>query len=271
MSVSTFTFTFVSDLVRRESAIQLAPGKEYLVESRLLPLAHAVGLKGDGAVDQYVQKVRTDRAALSGVVEALTTNETSWFRDKTPFSALSETILPDVRSRNNGELRIWSAACSTGQEPYSIAMTLLDAGETQFSLLATDLSQAVLTCAREGCYSQLEMNRGMPAATLVRYFTRMGVGWQVSERVRKTVTFRQHNLMNRLAIGGPFDIVFLRNVLIYFDPATKRQVLSSVAQLVRPGGYLVLGAAENVYGAEDLWNRLIDSRCALYQLRGGIS
>lgn len=133
MSVSTLTFNFVSDLVRRESAIQLAPGKEYLVESRLLPLARAAGLNGDGAVDQYVQRVRSDPAALSGVVEALTTNETSWFRDNSPFTVLRNTLLPQVRSRNTGELRIWSGACSTGQEPYSIAMSLLEERESNFS------------------------------------------------------------------------------------------------------------------------------------------
>ncbi len=185
MSVSTLTFNFVSDLVRRESAIQLAPGKEYLVESRLLPLARAAGLNGDGAVDQYVQRVRSDPAALSGVVEALTTNETSWFRDNSPFTVLRNTLLPQVRSRNTGELRIWSGACSTGQEPYSIAMSLLEERESNFSLLASDLSQAVLTVARDASYSQLEMNRGMPAGMLVRYFSRAGAGWRLSEDVRK--------------------------------------------------------------------------------------
>lgn len=270
MSVSSLTFTFVSDLVRRESAIQLMPGKEYLVESRLLPLARAIGLHGDGAVDRYVQRVRGDRAALTGVVEALTTNETSWFRDQAPFTALRGTLIPEVRSCNSGQLRIWSAACSTGQEPYSIAMSLLEEGETQFSILATDLSQAVLTCAKDGTYSQLEINRGMPAPILVRYFTRAGAGWQVADRVRQSVTFRQHNLLNPAPAGGPFDIVFLRNVLIYFDAATKKNVLTTVARVVRPGGYLVLGAAETVTGADHLWERIAATRGALYRLRGGL-
>lgn len=271
MSVSSLTFSFVSDLVRRESAIQLTPGKEYLVESRLLPLARAAGLQGAGAVDQYVQRVRNDRAALSGVIEALTTNETSWFRDQAPFATLRSTILPEIRSRNSGELRLWSAACSTGQEPYSLSMSLLEQGESRFSILATDLSHAVLKRASEGCYSQLEVNRGMPAAMLVRYFTRSGASWRIADRVRQSVRFQQHNLMNRPPLGGPFDVVFLRNVLIYFDPATKRDVLTSIAQATRPGGYLVLGAAETVLGTEHLWDRVATSRGALYQLRGGAS
>lgn len=270
MSVSALTFSFVSDLVRRESAIQLNPGKEYLVESRLLPLARAAGLQGEGAVDQYVQRVRTDRAALTGVVEALTTNETSWFRDNSPFAVLRNTLLPEIRSRNSAELRIWSGACSTGQEPYSIAMSLLEEGETNFSVLASDLSRAVLTIAKDASYGQLEMNRGMPAGMLVRYFTRAGARWRLAENVRGRVSFRQHNLLNGVPLGGPFDIVFLRNVLIYFDAATKQQILSAIARAMRPGGYLILGAAETVYGAEHLWDRMPGSRGSQYQLRGGV-
>ena len=270
MSVSALTFNFVSELVRKESAIQLAPGKEYLVESRLLPLARAMGINGEGAVDQYVQKVRSDRAALTGVVEALTTNETSWFRDNSPFTVLRQTLLPEARSRNSGELRIWSGACSTGQEPYSIAMSLMEEGENHVNILASDLSNAVLTIARDGGYTQLEMNRGMPAPMLVRYFTRNGAGWKVADAVKSKVTFRQHNLLNGVPFGGPFDIVFLRNVLIYFDAVTKQNILTNIARAVRPGGYLVLGAAETVYGAEHLWDRMPGSRGSQYQLRGGV-
>lgn len=269
MSVSAQTFAFVSDLVRNRSAIQLNPGKEYLVESRLLPLARASGLMGAGAVDSYVQRIRGNPSALTEVVEALTTNETSWFRDNSPFIALREVIRSDCRTRNHGELRLWSAACSTGQEPYSISMSLLDVGETRFSVLGTDLSTAVLNRAREGQYSQLEVNRGLPAPMLVKHFARSGTNWQVAEHIRRHVDFRQHNLLDPPPLGGPFDVVFLRNVLIYFDAATKREILARVARVLRPEGYLLLGAAETIPPIETQWQRADITRGAVYKLRGG--
>ena len=269
MSVSTQTFAFVSDLVRSRSAIQLTPGKEYLVESRLLPLARSAGLSGGDAVDRYVQRVRRDPAAQTSVVEALTTNETSWFRDNVPFRSLREVVHPACRTRNRGELRIWSAACSTGQEPYSIAMTLFDIGEPNFSILATDLSQAVLDKARAARYTQLEVNRGLPAPMLVRHFTRAGTGWQSAPSVRDKVTCRQHNLLDAPPRVTGFDVVFLRNVLIYFDMATKRAILARVARALRPGGFLLLGAAETVPASDPTWERVGVSQGAIYQLRGG--
>lgn len=271
MSVSADTFTFVSTLVRRESAIQLGPGKEYLIESRLLPLAREAGIHGVNAVDQFVRRLRQqpERGHLVRVVEALTTNETSWFRDGAPFTALRDTVLPEVRRANPGQLRIWSAACSTGQEPYSIAMTLLEAGEQRFSILATDLSNEVLARAEEGLYSQLEVNRGLPASMLVRYFCRAGAGWRVNAHPRALVSFRQHNLLEPPPGDGPFDIVFLRNVLIYFDAATKRDVLARLRRVVRPGGYLVLGAAESTLGMDANWDRVDATRASIHRLRGG--
>jgi MCP methyltransferase, CheR-type len=269
MSVSAQTFSFVSDLVRARSAIQLTPGKEYLVESRLLPLARSAGLSGGGAVDQYVQRARRDPAAQTSVVEALTTNETSWFRDNVPFQSLRQVVQPARRAENRGELRIWSAACSTGQEPYSIAMTLLDMGDPSFSVLATDLSQTVLDRAREARYTQLEVNRGLPAPMLVRHFSRVGTGWQIAPTVHDKVTFRQHNLLDNPPSGSGFDVVFLRNVLIYFDMATKRQILGRVARALRPGGFLLLGAAETIPASDPAWTRVGVSRGAIYQLGGG--
>ena len=270
MSVSTQTFDYVADLVRTTSAIQLGPGKEYLVESRLAPLARARGLVGPTAVDTYVREVRRglDRGELTRVVEALTTNETSWFRDNAPFAALRSQVLPAVRGRHPGPLRIWSAACSTGQEPYSIAMTLLDAGEPHVSVLATDLSTPVLAQARAGEYSQLEMNRGMPAPVLVRHFTRAGAGWAVKEEVRRLVTFTQHNLLHPPPTG-PFDVVFLRNVLIYFDAATKRDILTRVRRAMRPGAFLILGAAESMVGIDDAWERVAVTGGSVYRAPGG--
>ncbi|QDB78193.1 protein-glutamate O-methyltransferase CheR [Georgenia wutianyii] len=270
MSVSAQTFDYVADLVRTRSAIQLGPGKEYLVESRLAPLARERGMVGPAAVDAYVRDVRRgpDRGELTRVVEALTTNETSWFRDSAAFGALRTHLLPGLRAQRPGPLRIWSAACSTGQEPYSIAMTLLEAGETRFSVLATDLSTAVLAQATRGEYSQLEMNRGLPAPMLVRHFARAGAGWAVKDELRRRVGFAQHNLLQRPP-PGPFDVVFLRNVLIYFDTTTKRDIVARVRRAMRPGGFLILGAAESMVGIDDAWERVTVTGGPVYRAPGG--
>lgn len=265
-SISPEGLRYVSDLVRRRSAIQLGPGKEYLVECRLLPLAKERGLRGARAVDDYVRLVRTDPAEQTRAVEALTTNETSWFRDTVPFRALAD-IAQEAR---RGTLRIWSAGCSTGQEPYSIAITLLEAGQHDFHVVATDLSSVVLQQAQEGVYTQLEVNRGLPAPVLVRYFTRADGGWRVSPTLQRHVSFRRHNLLDAPP-PGPFDVVFLRNVLIYFDTATKREILGRVRRVLRPGGYLLLGVAETTVGVDDAWERVESSRTALYRSPGGPS
>lgn len=266
MTVSTASFNYVADLVRDRSAIQITLDKEYLVASRLAPLARDRGLTGPGAMDTYISLLRTDREEQDKVVEALTTNETSWFRDTSPFKALSETVLAEQPPGR--AMRVWSAACSTGQEPYSIAMTLLEAGWRNFSITATDLSGKVLEQARAGTYSQLEMNRGLPAPMLVRYFTRVGATWQVSADLKRYVTFQQHNLLSAPP-PGPFDVVFLRNVLIYFDTATKRDILAKVRQVMRPGGFLLLGAAETTVGIDDSWQRVDSHRTSLYRAPGG--
>ncbi len=267
MTLSSETFRWVADLVRRRSAIQLEPGKEYLVESRLLPLARAA-CRAD--VDAYVRSIRTAAppAVLQAVVEALTTNETSWFRDAQPFRSLADHIVPELgRPGGDGTVRIWSAACSSGQEPYSIAMVLADlATSGRLRVLGTDLNEQVLSRARAGRYSQLEVNRGLPAPMLVQHFTRSGADWEVAPALRASVSFAQHNLLDRPPPGGPFDVVFLRNVLIYFDLATKRDVLRRVRQVIRPGGYLLLGAAETTIGIDDEWERVSLGRGSGYRL-----
>jgi len=268
VTVAADTFTFVADLVRKRSAIQLEPGKEYLVESRLLPLARRAGLAG---VDEYVRGLRTAPRPLEyeRVVEALTTNETSWFRDVTPFQSLTRHIVPELISKHPSmrALKVWSAACSTGQEPYSIAMALLaSAPELAVTITATDLSEKVIERGRTGRFSQLEVNRGLPAAMLVRHFSRVGIEWEVSQQVREAVAFSRHNLMHTPPAGGPFDIVFLRNVLIYFDLATKQEVLRRVQAVVRPGGFLLLGGAETTIGVDDAWERVPVGRSSVYRL-----
>ena len=253
MSIAPETFAFVADLVGRRSAIRLEPGKEYLVESRLGPIARERQL----GLDEYVRRLRAGAPEdeLAVVVEAMTTNETSWFRDVAPFAALSAHILPLLRAAGaTDRVRVWSAACSTGQEPYSILMALADA-PLSVEVVATDLNEQVLARAREGQYSQLEVNRGLPAAVLVRHFERVGAHWRVRADLRNRVQFRRHNLMDAPP-PGPFDLVFLRNVLIYFDLPTKRAVLDRVARALRPGGFVVLGAAETTLGVHDGFERV---------------
>jgi chemotaxis protein methyltransferase CheR len=252
--MSPDTFAFVAELVGRRSAIRLDAGKEYLVESRLNPLARAQGLDLDG----YVRWLRSaaDEADLAAVVEAMTTNETSFFRDVAPFAALRPHVLPLLRQAGAaGRLRVWSAACSTGQEPYSILMALADVPAVPVDIVATDLNEQVLERARAGEYSQLEVNRGLPATALVRYFERVGPHWRVRPELRAQVQFRRHNLLDPPP-AGPFDMVFCRNVLIYFDLATKRAVLDRIARVLRPGGFLVLGAAETTLGIHDGFERV---------------
>lgn len=269
MTLSMDTFAFVAALVRRGSAIQLEPGKEYLVESRLLPLARQSGASG---VDEYVRGLRAVPRPIEyeKVVEALTTNETSWFRDASPFVALTDHMVPElVRDRPIPQqpLRVWSAACSTGQEAYSIVMALRQSAPAlTVQITATDLSEQVLTRARAGRYSQLEINRGLPATMLVEHFTRVGIEWEVSAQIRRSVTFSRHNLLTAPPAGGPFDLVFLRNVLIYFDLATKQDVLRRVRSVVRPGGFLVLGGSETTIGVDDAWERVPVGRSSVYRI-----
>jgi chemotaxis protein methyltransferase CheR len=255
--------------VHRESAIVLAPGKEYLVEARLLPVARQFGLAD---VAQLVDTVRTrpDPDSTRRIVEALTTNETSWFRDGDPFTALTSTVLPALLSARgpSERLQIWSAACSSGQEPYSIAILLEDAlpnAGQRVSITATDISREMVERTRVGRFSQLEVNRGLPAPMLVRHFTRVGAEWEVAPTLRRMVSAGQCNLAAPLPRMGPFDVVYLRNVLIYFDLSTKQAILRGVRELLRPDGWLFLGAAETTLGVDDSWERVVIGRSSAYR------
>jgi chemotaxis protein methyltransferase CheR len=267
MSLAPDAFDFVATLVRRRSAIQLDKGKEYLVESRLAPLARSAGLVD---VDAYVRVLRANTGLHDEVVEALTTNETSWYRDVAPFTALRTAVLPGIAATGRTHVRVWSAACSSGQEPYSIAMTVADHFPgMSLAITATDLSEAVLHKGRSGQYTQLEVNRGLPAPALVKHFARAGAMFEIAPALRRQVTFKRHNLLDQPPPGGPFDIVFLRNVLIYFDVATKREVLRRVRAALAPGGYLFLGAAETTIGIDETWERLTDGGSSVYRAREG--
>jgi chemotaxis protein methyltransferase CheR len=269
MTLTATGFDWVRALVHKESAIVLQPGKEYLVEARLLPIARQLGLTD---VEEFVDSVRTRPTAdhTRRIVEALTTNETSWFRDGDPFSALTSTVLPTLLAKRNPaeRLQIWSAACSSGQEPYTIAMLLEDAlpnAASRVSITATDLSREMVERTKAGRFSQLEVNRGLPAPMLVRHFTRAGSEWEVSPALRRMVTTSECNLAAPLPRMGPFDVVYLRNVLIYFDLPTKRSILNNVRTLLRPDGWMFLGAAETTLGVDDSWERVVIGRTSAYR------
>jgi chemotaxis protein methyltransferase CheR len=274
MSMSATDLAFVANLVRRESSIVLGPDKEYLIEARLLPLARETGAANVAELVSRFQR-SPDPLVRQRVVEALTTNETSWFRDREPFKALTEAVVPDlVRARAaSRRLRVWSAACSSGQEPYSLAIELrcsLPAG-WGYEILATDISTEMLARARKGEYSQVEVNRGLPAQLLLEHFERTGAFWRIAPTLQRAVTFQQLNLAGPLPAMAPFDIVFLRNVLIYFDIETKRSVLRSVAKLLRPDGWLFLGGAETTIGVDENYVRVTAGRTSAYRLRAGVA
>ncbi|RNL62667.1 protein-glutamate O-methyltransferase CheR [Nocardioides marmoriginsengisoli] len=266
MTISPPSFAFVSDLARRETAMLYDPGKEYLVEARLLPLAREAGCAD---VDGYVARLRTDPVEQAKALDALTINETSWFRDNAPYQAFTEVMLPAmVAARSHvRHLSIWSAACSSGQEAYSLAMLLdqhLPAGWTA-QILATDVSTTMLARVDAGRYSQVEMNRGLPATSLVKYFSRAGSEWEISEDLKRMVRTQQLNLSAPFPLLPTFDIVFLRNVLIYFDLETKRDILRRMRQVVAPDGFLLLGSSETTLDLEDDWNREAHGRTQLHR------
>jgi chemotaxis protein methyltransferase CheR len=260
-------FGYVSDLVRREAAIVLGPGKEYLVEARLLPLARAAGAAD---VSTYVAglQARGNPTQRMAVVEALTTNETSWFRDGEPFEALRAAVVPELLANTSAASRInvWSAACSSGQEAYTIAMVMAEhAHGRKVDILASDLSTEMLQRTQAGTYSQLEMGRGLPAPLMVKHFRLTGTQWQVSDRLRAMVRTHRINLATPFPPLPVFDVVFLRNVLIYFDAPTKRAILQRVRQVLHPRGFLFLGGAETTLGIDESWTRSSVDRFTLYR------
>ncbi|MGJ4892075.1 CheR family methyltransferase [Bradyrhizobium sp. HKCCYLR20261] len=262
-------YEFLRKLLKERSGLDLSADKQYLVESRLLPLARRANLPG---IPELVQKMKSGGEQLTTqVVEAMTTNETFFFRDKIPFDHLREGILPElIKSRaSRRTLRIWSAACSTGQEPYSIAMCLREFGPAlagwRIEIVATDLSQEVLEKSKAGLYSQFEVQRGLPIQLLVKYFTQLGEMWQLSADIRGMVQHRQLNLLQDFSHLGKFDVIFCRNVLIYFDQDTKATIFERMAKLMEPDGTLLLGAAESVVGITDAFRPNQDRR-GLYQI-----
>ncbi|MDA9407119.1 CheR family methyltransferase [Bradyrhizobium sp. CCBAU 45384] len=262
-------YEYLRKFLKERSGLDLSPDKQYLVESRLLPLARKAGLAG---IPDLVLKIRNgDGRLATDVVEAMTTNETFFFRDKIPFDHLRDSIVPGLIQARAARksLRIWSAASSTGQEPYSIAMCLKEMGAAlagwRIEIVATDLSQEVLEKCKAGVYSQFEVQRGLPIQLLMKYFTQASDVWQLNADVRAMVQFRQLNLLQDFSHLGTFDVIFCRNVLIYFDQDTKAMIFEHMAKGLEADGTLLLGAAESVVGITDAFRPVSDRR-GLYQL-----
>ena len=264
-------YEYLRKLLKDSSGLDLSADKQYLIESRLLPLSRKSGLPG---ISELVQKMRGGSAPLiAQVVEAMTTNETFFFRDKVPFEHFRASIMPEILKMraNRKSVRIWCAAGSTGQEPYSLAMSLKEMGAAlsgwRVEILATDLSQEVLEKSRAGIYSQFEVQRGLPIQLLVKYFKQTGEFWQINSDIRAMVQHRQLNLLHDFSQLGTFDVIFCRNVLIYFDQDTKVNIFGRLAKTMEADGFLVLGAAETVVGLTDVFKPFPDKR-GLYRPSG---
>ena len=266
-------FEYIRKLVHDRSAIVLEESKSYLVSARLTPLAEQEGFESLEEMVQILRRQSPHSALAKSVVEAMTTNETSFFRDLAPFEALRAEVLPSVvrNNANRRELNMWSAACSSGQEAYSILIALHEhfpeLADWKITFYATDISAQMCERTRNGEYSQLEVNRGLPAKMLVKYFARRGIKWQVKDRLRKTLSVRELNLIHPWPALPPFDVVFIRNVMIYFNINTKRQILSKLKRALRPGGFVFLGGAETTLGVDDGFERVPFPNASCYRLR----
>jgi len=258
-------FDYLRKMLRERSGLVLSAEKQYLAESRLLPVARKHGLNN---LTELVAKLKAPVAAplTTEVIEAMTTNESFFFRDKVPFEHFRAVIMPALMAARAREkrIRIWCAAAATGQEPYSLAMSLKGIGPAlagwRIEIVATDLSMEVLDKAKAGIYSQFEVQRGLPIQQLVKFFSQVGEAWQIAEEIRAMVKFRPLNLLNDFSSLGTFDLVFCRNVLIYFDQETKIGVLNRMARQIPPDGFLILGAAETVVGLTGAFKPMADTR-----------
>jgi chemotaxis protein methyltransferase CheR len=264
-------FDAVRSLLREHSAIVLDSDKRYLVESRLGPLVRQRNLSSIGELLRQLRQ-RPELDLRRQIVEALVTSESSFFRDHHPFEALRKNILPDLinRRRSQRRLDIWCAASAVGQEPYSVALLLREhfpeLAAWKVGLLASDLSREVLARARQGRYNQIEVNRGLPATLLVKYFEQHGTDWQLQPAIRAAVDFQEINLARPWPALPPMDLVLIRNVLIYFDVETKKSILKRVAGLLKPDGYLLLGGTETTINLDVSYRRVEPLKSGFYQL-----
>jgi chemotaxis protein methyltransferase CheR len=263
-------YRFLQEHVRARVGIVLEDNKHYLFESRLAPIVRQYGL---GSINDLCVLLRAKRnvALAHQVVEAMTTNETYFFRDPAQYEAIRTVLLPRLKAekRDTRSLRFWSAASSTGQEAYSLGMLLLENGlqDWDMQILGTDFSEKVVERARSGLYQQIEVNRGLPAALLVKYFCRSGLEWQLTDAVRRMVRFETIDLRKSMRSLGPFDLVFCRNVMIYFDDATKRSIVKEIHRTLFQGGWLLLGGAETAIHLEERFDRLTVGNVTVYVAR----
>jgi len=271
--MSEKNYSGIIDYVLKNSGIVLGSTKAYLIESRLAPIAEK---NGYADLDDLEKKINiAPKNVRDEIVDAMTTNESFFFRDSTPFDNFEQAILPELIAKaraGDRKIRIWCAAASTGQEPYSLAMVLLKnkrlwAG-LSVEILATDLSQTALDRAKAGKYTQFEVQRGLPVQMLVEHFIQDGTNWIISEQVRNMVQFKKNNLLEPLYSIGKMDLVFCRNVLIYFDVETKAKVVEAISKLLNNNGFMVLGGAETLLGISEKFDRE-DGYRGLYRLSGG--
>lgn len=265
-------FDYIAKILKERSGLIITPDKAYLLESRLTPIARKRGLK---TVDELIGVMRTSgEDLLREVTEAMTTNESFFFRDIKPFDQFKALVLPQLLQTRASKrsIRIWSAACSSGQEAYSLAMILKEESAKlagwKVEIVGTDISHDVLEKAKAGLYSQFEVQRGLPIQMLVKYFKKNNELWQVDPVLRAMVQFKEYNLLNDLKPLGNFDVVFCRNVLIYFDQPTKTKVLENVSRIMPDDGLLYLGGAETVLGISDKFKPVQDQR-GLYCISSG--
>jgi len=234
-------------MIKDKSGINLGEDKAYLIESRLKPIARKHGLAD---LDELIAKVKVDTSSpyIADIIDSMTTNESLFFRDLKPFQQVENIVLPKFAGK---PLKIWSAAASTGQEAYSLAITFEEKMFKNYSIIGTDISPTVIHRAKEGKYTQFEIQRGMPITMLLKYFVQDADCWTVKPEMKRKIQFDTFNLLDNYAKLGSFDLVFCRNVLIYFDKETKKQIFDKLRQIINPGGYLFLGTSETVMGITD--------------------
>lgn len=247
-------FDYLANLLKQRSGIALTPDKQYLLETRLQPILSSFDCKQIGDLIMRL-KLKNEETLIREVIEAMTTNESMFFRDNKPFEQLRKVVFPELKKRG-GKIRIWSAACSNGQEPYSIAISILEEKHNvaglSFEIQASDLDTKVIKKAQDGLYTQFEVQRGLPITLLLSYFSQeANNNWRIKNHIKEMVKFRQLNLLDSYLTMGKFDVILCRNVLIYFEDATKREILRKLTAQLNPGGFLFLGSAETIIGLSD--------------------
>lgn len=259
-------FDFISNLLKKRSGLALTPDKVYLLESRLTPIARAHNCADITALIVQM-RVSPNEKVIAEVIDAMTTNESMFFRDQKPFDQLRQFILPRFKEKHGvvGKMRIWSAACSNGQEPYSVGMCLSEESVKMpgytYEIVGTDISPRVIEKAKQGIYTQFEIQRGLPIMLMLKYFKQLPDNtWQANDQLRAMVNYRYANLLEPFLGMGTYDLILCRNVLIYFDEPTKRDIVDRMAKILNPGGLLMLGSTESLLGVTNSFKQLEDQR-----------